>query len=542
MPDAEAELPRLKKAGKTWELIVDGKPFLVLGAELQNSAMSSARYMDTAWQNIKDIGVNTVLGNISWEDIEPEEGKFNFTEMDAVIAGARAHGLRLILLWFGSFKNGVSCYVPSWVKKDVKRFPRMQSQTVNGCLETSNVISIFHEECVLADCTAFTAFMQHLKEVDVHKTVIMVQVENEVGFLGDSRDRSSTAEKLFRSPVPAELVEFLATSWDALLPNLKVNFPHFSRALQQSKITMPSGSWEECFGSSLYTCELFMAYHYALYVDKVAVAGRKAYDLPLFTNVWMPKPGSGGGMGNIASGGNAPGEYPSGGATPTVLDVWHKFAPTLDFISPDIYEGDYAKICACYSHNERVLFIPEQRRDEVGARRTWEAIGAFHGLGACPHILQARSKPESIMGFYFDEPNQLHPDPTPMIKRTIGAYELSISRAFVLGRPGPAFGIILELQPERYLLIGMGYKVEFKSTSPTSFFSGILRFEEKSVIDPEKGTLRTERVLNGDESRSGKWANMPPEVPDMGKGFIPLTIPARTMIAEIHVYSLDSSV
>lgn len=106
MPATTVEVPHLRKAGETWELIVDGRPYLVLGAELQNSAMSSVDYMETVWQEIKNMGVNTVLGNICWEVIEPEEGRFDFNEMDKIIAAAKSYGLRLILLWFGSFKNG----------------------------------------------------------------------------------------------------------------------------------------------------------------------------------------------------------------------------------------------------------------------------------------------------------------------------------------------------------------------------------------------------------------------------------------------------
>jgi hypothetical protein len=74
--------------------------------ELQNSSMSSVQYMDTVWQNIQEMNVNTILGSVTWEDIEPQENQFDFNNLDGVLSAARLHGFRIILLWFGSFKNG----------------------------------------------------------------------------------------------------------------------------------------------------------------------------------------------------------------------------------------------------------------------------------------------------------------------------------------------------------------------------------------------------------------------------------------------------
>ncbi|KAF2014324.1 glycoside hydrolase family 35 protein [Aaosphaeria arxii CBS 175.79] len=556
------EHPRLIKHGSRWELLVDGRPYLILGGELQNSSMSSARYMDTVWENIAKLGVNTVLGPVSWEDVEPEEGRFDFTELDAVLASARAHGFRIVLIWFGSFKNGMSSYTPSWVKTNPQRFPRMETRNSEGDLEISSVISILHDECVQADAKAFARLMQHLKTTDIERTVIMVQVENEVGLLGDSRDRSQKAEHVFGSPVPKALLEFLRNAWPSLRPELKSKLSKFERSTDNFIHDISdTRAWKDTFGESIYTDEIFMAYHYTLYVEKVTAAGRQAYDIPLFTNVWLPKPGSTSSNDGIVSGGGKPGEYPSGGAVSRVLDIWHAFAPTLDFISPDIYIPDYSGICSVYCHGGQALFIPEQHRDEYDARRIWEALGRFGAIGASPfgidtldvetaglrahyellnsvssHIMKARLEPDSITGFFFDEIDANGTDPTPPLIRTLGSYELRISRASVFGQKGPGCGIVIALDQDRFLLIGAGYNIEFKSRVPSSIFTGILRFDEKSVVD-EMGTLRTERRFNGDETRSGKWVNMPNKNPDLG-GWIPISIPARTMIAEVVVYTL----
>lgn len=456
----------------------------------------------------------------------------------------------------------MSCYTPSWVKKDDTRFPRMllgkgDHQT------TSNVISIFENTCSEADAKAFAAFMSHLKEADAPRTVILVQVQNEVGLLGDSRDRSNKATELFKASVPAKLANFIYNDWESLLPDLQNNAAIFKTRFEKFSKQSQFGSWDEMFGESVYTDELFMAYHYSLFVEKVAAAGRKAYDIPLFTNTWLPKPGTAVG-GNVAAGGSLPGEYPSGGPMSNVMDVWQKFCPTLDFLSPDIYTSDYSATCEIYLHRQQALFIPEQRRDEYGARRVWQAVGKFNALGASPFgvdtlkakhcaytrhyrllrsvsriILKAQAKPDTILGFFFDEIESSGTDPTPPIVKRFTNYDLTISRAFVLGKPGPGYGIVIELEPEKFLLVGCGFKVEWKSVSPTSLYTGIVRFLEKSVVNEADGTLRTERKLNGDETRSGMWANMPDAVPDCGDTVIPICIPARTMIAEATVYSLD---
>lgn len=248
----------------------------------------------------------------------------------------------------------------------------------------------------------------------------------------------------------------------------------------------------------------------------------------------------------------------------SVLGLWQKFAPSVDFIAPDIYAADFAATLEAYLLGDQPLFIPEQRRDEYGARRVWLAIGKYGALGACPfgidsvtveecaytrhykllrsvskHILAARQRQAAICGFCFDEIDTPSAQGQNPVVVKFGQYQLTISRAFVLGEPGPAAGMVIQLAPERFLLLGWGFKVQWRSLSAVAHYTGIVRFLEKSVVDGSDGTLRTERVLNGGETRSGMWANMPNEVPDCGSNIVPITIPARTMIGEVTVYSLD---
>jgi hypothetical protein len=324
------------------------------------------------------------------------------------------------------------------------------------------------------------------------------------------------------------------------------------------------GSWEEVFGKSDTTDELFMAYHYAIYLEHVASAGRKIYQLPLYTNVWQRYVGTDdGAVPIVAGGGGAPGVYPSGGGVSNVLDIWMTFAPSLDFIAPDIYLNNYTSTCVDYRHLNQPLFIPEQRRDEYGARRIWKAFGSYLAIGTSPFgidtlepksnpftrhygllsqvsnlVLEAQRKPGTSIGFFFDELLEDGRDTCPATVAQFGEFEVTINRCFVFGKPGPGAGMLIHLGQAKFLLVGWGFQAEFKALSPKSKFTGILSFTEK-IVDKETGTLRTARKLNGDETRSGKFCMMPNEDPDYGGFPISVTIPARTMVAECEIYSLE---
>ncbi|KAL5316131.1 hypothetical protein ACEPPN_017009 [Leptodophora sp. 'Broadleaf-Isolate-01'] len=556
----EPKIPFLEATPHSKQLVVKGKPFLIRGAELQNSSLSSAEYMKDVWPRVVEANINTVLGSVTWEHIEPEEGHFNFKDLDRIIQDAREHELHLILLWFGSFKNGFSTYTPAWVKTDQMRFPRVKLRKAGGRMEIGNTLSIFHSEAPKADAKAFKALIQHLKEVDEkHSTVIMVQVENEVGVLGDSRDGSVAANLKFNAPVPDDLLTFLTKDWDGLNNTIKGNL-HYFRSQQSIK----NSSWESAFGSSTATDELFMAYHYACYLSQVAAAGKAVYPIPLFTNVWLAKSDNDiNGNPVVVSGGATPGEYPSGGGVSSVLDVWQHFAKSLDFIAPDIYQADYKNMCAAYRHRNQPLLIPEQRRDEYGARRIWYAFGSHQAIGTAPFgidtleephnpfrnhygllkkveslVLESQRRPNSTIGFFFDEAVDSRAK-SESLEATLGTWKLKIERSFVFGKPGPGFGMVIHLHDSRFLLIGEGFQVSFTSSNPNKPFTGILHFVEKDIVDAETGELKTIRMLNGDETRNGRSCMMPGEDPDYGGFPIAVTIPARTKIAECEPYALE---
>ncbi|KAI9631942.1 glycoside hydrolase superfamily [Dioszegia hungarica] len=548
--------PQLRKlSGNVHQLFVKDKPFLIRSAEIGNSSMSSARWMSTVWPKMVENNVNTLLGSVTWEMVEPREGEFDFAELDLVLAGAREHGLRLILLWFGAHKNGQGLYAPEWVKKNPSRFPRAEI-TQDGVTRTTHTFSVFSPSTYEADATAFARLISHLKDVDAeHQTVIMVQVQNEVGILKDTRDRCQLAQHTFDQPVPSSLLTVLREQWAGMNATFRNNFPHLS-----SETLRDGGGWAATFGSSDQTDELFMAYHYALSIEAVASKGKLEYDLPMFANAWLRNMDEEEGQDAAFSGGVRPGDYPSGGPVETVLDIWQLFAPSLAFLAPDIYLTDYTKTCQLYTHRDNALFIPEQRRDEYGAIRIWEAIGRFNAIATSPFgldshtpllspftahyallrsvsplILDARARGLPTYGLFFDRFEKGEKDPSPIRTLQIGSWNLKISRSYSPGHPSPGYGMIIQVKPDSFLGIGEGFQIVFTPTTEVKI-SGILAIEEKEVVDEETGELSTLRRFNGDEVRSG--FTMPATKPDMGDFVIESFIPAHTRIALCTLYTV----
>ena len=270
---ASTDIPHLQKRGTTTQLIVDGKPFLALAGELNNDSATNVEYVNRLWPRLVHAKINTVLAGVSWNQIERQEGKFDFSVLDGVIQGARSNNLRLALLWFASWKNGLSSYPPDWVKRDFNRFPRAQTQS-GKTLELLTPLSDANRD---ADARAFAALMRHVREMDSRqRTVIMIQVENEVGMPGDTRDRSPLANRAYEGPVPKELMDYLQRHKETLIPEF--------RQVWEASGFRTSGTWEEVFGRSIATDDIFMAWNYARYVGRVVEAGKAEYPLPMFVN------------------------------------------------------------------------------------------------------------------------------------------------------------------------------------------------------------------------------------------------------------------
>jgi uncharacterized membrane protein YgcG len=383
---SDAKIPHLEKRGSITQLVVDGKPFLILSGELHNSSSSSRAYMEPIWPQLAKRNLNTVLAVITWEQIEPQEGRFDFTTVDDTIQGARQNHLRLVILWFGSWKNGESSYQPSWVKADPKRFPWVKDRTG----KTLNIISTFGDATRDADAKAYGALMRHIKEVDGKEhTVLMMQVENEVGVLGDSRDHIAAANEAFAKPVPADLMNYLVKHKDTLAPEL--------REVWAANGNKTSGTWEQVFGpgrpdsvppipeaerdtawhkSYWLVDEIFMAWRYSMYVGKVAAAGKAEYPIPMYANTWLQEPSH-----------PQPGQFPSGCPEPEVHDIWRFGAPSIDILAPDLYVQTFAETCERFIRNGNPLFIPET---SANAGNALLAFLKYNTIGFSPFGIEGR--------------------------------------------------------------------------------------------------------------------------------------------------------
>ena len=359
---AGQEPPHLEKRGGVTQLIVQGQPWLVLGCELGNSTSSSRAYLAPYWQKLKDAGVNTVLAVVSWEQTEPVEGQFDFTVVDNLLEDARSNNMKLALLWFGSWKNGITSYTPTWVKRDTNRFPL--AQTPDG--KPLPILTTLGDETCKADAKAFAAMMAHLKKVDAQQqTVVMIQMENEVGLHGHPRDYCQLAEAAYKGQVPKALTDWLSAHRDSLLPE--------TRKAWEAGGCKTEGTWQEVFSPADRAAELFMAWHYASYMDRVTEAGKQEYELPTFVNAWIVQPED-----------TRPGNYPSGGPQAQNHDIWRAAAPHIDILSPDIYLNDFPRQLALYARSGNPVFIPESRSGQNGAANAAYAIGAKGAIGYSP--------------------------------------------------------------------------------------------------------------------------------------------------------------
>jgi hypothetical protein len=511
-----ASAPHLERRGEATQLIVAGKPFLVLGGETHNSSSSDLAYMAPIWPKLKALNINTVLVPVAWETIEPQEGKFDFSNVDGLLKGAREHDLRLVILWFGTWKNTYSSYVPAWVKRDQARFERVQTSDGRG----TERLSPFSAASRDADARAFAQLMRHLRAIDGGRhTVLFVQVENEVGIIPESRDHSAPAEAAFAAPVPEALIRHLGQHRATLHPAL--------RATWEAAGGRTSGSWEEVLGAGSTTDALFMSWWYATYIEKVTAAGKAEYDLPMFTNAALIRPNY------------EPGQYNSGGPLPISLDIWKAGAPSLDFLAPDIYFENYAHWASEYRRADNPLFVPEARGGPAGAANALYTIGAMKGLGFSPFGvdgqgvvlagdvsvgLDAGNAGDAAMAAIYGQLARLAPlvlqkqaegkIETAIMEGSaqragrirIGDYIANITRASGPGgsvdQASRVAAMFLQLAPDEFLVVGSGdTQISFTTDRPGNPIVGIESIDEQIL----RGTgAVTGRRLNGDENGQGQ--------------------------------------
>lgn len=501
-------LPYIKKSNGVWNLYVNEKPFTALAGELHNSSASNLDYMETkVCPYLKEMNMNSVLVPIYWEKIEPIEDKFDFTLLDGILKQARKEGFKLILLWFGLWKNGISSYVPEWVKTNNSKY--MRACNYEG--KNMDVISPLCEKAIDADKKAFTKLMTHLKEVDEkEQTVIMIQVENEIGLHGSDRDYSVYANEQYKKEIP----ECIAKLYSA------------------------NGTWEEAFKED--APEYFMEYYYAAAIEKIASAGKKIYGLPMYVNAWIEKfPWR-------------PGGYPSGGPIARFIKLWHKVTPTISVIAPDIYSSDFSGVCDEFTIEDNPLLIPEIRRDALNSSNVFYAIGKYNALCYSPFgIEDFKTPPELLTGLcnpnlmktlnidvnawdcdntavYLSKSYEIINSAMDLIRKCrkdgklhsfirkdehergtviqMKEYDVRINfKSNQAGIPKSA-GMILEISDNEFYIMGTSINYSFMPKKNENITVGFLNLEEGEFIN---GEWAASRVLNGDERYFTNLYDMP---------------------------------
>ena len=476
----------------------------IFGGELSNSAATSVDDINEVMPRMRALGLNTVLVPAYWELMEPVEGEFDFTLIDRTIEVARREQLHVVFLWFGVWKNSMSCYTPAWFKQDTKRFPRAMTAE----RKQMEIASCFSDNVLQADLKAFSALIRHIREKDPQReVVIMMQIENEIGMLESARDHSPLAEKAYKKE-----------------------------------------RWAERYGTDEYADEKFMALSYARYVEHLAKAARKIHDMPLYVNAAMN------------SRGRQPGEYPSAGPLAHLIDFWHEGAPSIDLLAPDIYDTGFKSWCAQYALPNNRLFIPESRCCENSGVRALYAFGEHQALGFSPFAIdQARpQETESVTkaydllrqvfnakrslkswGLLFDQGDReriINDDNVVMTCRHY--FTLPWDPRATDGTTWPEGGaMLIRLGRYDYLLAGSGVVIDFKtptekqqeqqktlgedgfaeagtnsqlSTFNSQLFSGkrlgLLSVDEVTIADD--GTMLYLRRHNGDQTHQGRHARI----------------------------------
>lgn len=298
------QIPRLKTIDGKVRLMVDGAPYFILGMQLDCDSCYDADNMAGLMAQAKRMGCNSVALLLYWRLIEPEMGQYDFTILDAMIAAAEKCDLRIVLVWFGSYKNGCLQYAPDWVRSDQDRFQRawrrdgtrLEPFACPTCKET-----------LVADRDAVCQVFTRLKERDVSRRVILFQVNNEIGLLTTDRCYCPRCQERYD-----------AGAYDA-----------------------------QASGAAAFSADCFLAFQ-----ETIAAAAKAIYPLPCYLNAWL----------SGTSPSSRPGQYPAGGPEPRVLAQYLREKRAIDFVSPDVYstgQAAFHRLCALYDAPGNPLYIAE---------------------------------------------------------------------------------------------------------------------------------------------------------------------------------------
>jgi beta-galactosidase GanA len=513
---APHDAPHLKKQGAATQLIVDGKPLLILGGELANSTASDLKHLDTHWATLKTIGLNTVIAPVEWDQIEPREGVYDFAPLEGLIRQAEANDMKVVLLWFGAWKNSMSSYAPPYIKQGYATYARARDD--KGV--PRDILSPYDPDTLKADQRAFGALMAHLKAFDRNHTVVMVQVENEIGMLPVVRDYGPQAQAAFAGQVPKALTGYLQRNKATLHP--------YVRDVWAAKGFKTTGTWSEVFGDSVEAQQIFQAWGFSVFANDLTKAGKAAYDLPMYVNVALNRPDQ------------KPGQYPSGGPLPHLFDIWKAGGPAIDLIGLDAYFPNYVHWADQFKRPDNPVFVPEANRaGQVDAGgNAFYTLGELDGIGFGPFAIETLANPSAdpltdayrvlrqiaplvlanqgkgtMRGFKAPRSYEGVVDETPRAF-DLGGYTITASmvdsrtkkETQTIAAHG---GLIIQTGKDEFLVAGRGVILRFADADKTSGYQvGVEQIVDGEFVD---GQWVGRRWLNGDESGQGRYLRLPPE-------------------------------
>lgn len=473
------------KYGAT-QLMVDDQPFIMIAGELHNSSNSSIEYMNSLWPSLKRLNLNTVIASIAWEQIEPQEGQFDFTLLDNLVEGARQNNMRVVVLWFASWKNSESSYVPVWVKKDTKRFTRALSKD-GKVLET---LSPYCQASMEADARAFRKMMEHIRDIDTrHGTIIAIQPENEVGLFLDM-DYTPAGQQAWKEEVPQRLLQYIKSNEKNLRPEMA--------DLWRANGRKTKGTWAQVFGDNPMSKSFCLSWQYARYINTIAAGCKEVYPLPVFCNCWL-----------VQKPQDAPGVYPNGGPVSRVIDIWKVGAPNIDIISPDIYLPQFREIVADYHRSDNPLLIPEAKI--IPAQVFW-AYGEHSAL-----CYSAFGIEDADGDYVFSKTYGIMNELAPLItqyqgsSRMRGIWRKDLEtredtilmgkyRLRVVYEVPCSYGMVIQTEEDEFIFAGIGFKVYPELIQKSKKVAYVLQAYEGGF---SSGEWKTTRLLNGDET----WHN-----------------------------------
>jgi hypothetical protein len=501
-------IPQLVKKGDKFTFMVDGKPFIILGGQVNNDSAFPDR-MERAWPKLKAMNANTVEYPVYWNEIEREEGKFDFRDFDQILRRARAQGFRVVMLWFGTWKNVAMDWAPNWVKSDLTRFPRV----LDSGGKPIRVLSPHFKATLEADKKAYVAMMSHLRQVDeADRTVILMQVENESGLLGSIRDYSAESNKLFNGPVPESLVTALKKK---------------------------PGTWSEVFGSRLAE-ESFTTYYLSSYIDEIAKAGKQVYPLATYVNAWEGGEDTADAFDTFDRAGES---YPSGGPVSHMLDLWKAAAPDIDILSADTSVQPFVNfrmINSRYVRPDNPYWSPEAGRTMSGARAFFYALADYSALGFGAYGVDSGAGPElearfADLGADYRMVNSAMPAIIDL--QAAGKLKAAIADDVIRGKnlifdryhlllrfvtaPAPpsqsltpsARVLVGELGPDEFLIMGFYAAVDIRPTVGSGFTAAQFLQVEEGVY--ENGVWKTTNI-----GRTYQGSYSPPSVSLPAQGAI----------------------